>query len=150
MLSQVSFMQCSWRMISRCDRNLSNLQEPVYIEMGDPRYRWGNPLRWGNPPVHTISYFNLIAFTWYVGWSYETLYGQAGWPPKRVTSPTWGPPSPCKQALKAAWKYIVRYSPNTGTHLVHRNLHFHLILLIQNFERKSVSPRLTLFLKCRN
>ena len=22
-------------------------------------------------------------------------------PPKRVTSPTWGPPPPCKQALKA-------------------------------------------------
>ena len=21
-------------------------------------------------------------------------------PPKRVTSPTWGPPSPCKQALR--------------------------------------------------
>ena len=23
-------------------------------------------------------------------------------PPKRVTSPTWGPPSPCKQALSRA------------------------------------------------
>ena len=23
-------------------------------------------------------------------------------PPKRVTSPTWGPPSPCKQALRKA------------------------------------------------
>ena len=24
-------------------------------------------------------------------------------PPKRVTSPTWGPPPPCKQALNAHW-----------------------------------------------
>ena len=32
-------------------------------------------------------------------------------PPKRVTSPTWGPPPPCKQALKlssvsAHWAYL--------------------------------------------
>ena len=26
--------------------------------------RWGDPLRWGNPPVHKISYFHLITFTW--------------------------------------------------------------------------------------
>ena len=26
--------------------------------------RWGNLLRWGNPPVHRISHFNLITFTW--------------------------------------------------------------------------------------
>ena len=25
--------------------------------------RCGNPLRWGNPPVHTISHFNVITFT---------------------------------------------------------------------------------------
>ena len=25
--------------------------------------RHGNPLRWGNPPVHIISHFNLITFT---------------------------------------------------------------------------------------
>ena len=24
-------------------------------------------------------------------------------PPKRVTSPTWGPPPPCKQALRSVW-----------------------------------------------
>ena len=24
---------------------------------------------------------------------------QVGYPPKRVTTPTWGPPPPCKQAL---------------------------------------------------
>ena len=24
-------------------------------------------------------------------------------PPKQVTSPTWGPPPPCKQALRAFW-----------------------------------------------
>ena len=26
--------------------------------------RWGNRLRCGNPPVHIISHFNLITFTW--------------------------------------------------------------------------------------
>ena len=26
--------------------------------------RWGNPPRWGNTPVHIISHFILIAFTW--------------------------------------------------------------------------------------
>ena len=25
--------------------------------------RWGNPLRWGNLPVHIISHFNVITFT---------------------------------------------------------------------------------------
>ena len=25
-------------------------------------------------------------------------------PPKRVASPTWGPPPPCKQALRSVWK----------------------------------------------
>ena len=31
-------------------------------------------------------------------------------PPKRVTSPTWGPPSPCKQALrKAQFKIMIYY-----------------------------------------
>ena len=29
----------------------------------------------------------------------ERICGQAGYPPKRVTSPSWGPPPPCKQAL---------------------------------------------------
>ena len=30
--------------------------------------RWGNPLRLGNPPVHIISHFKLITFTWSVRW----------------------------------------------------------------------------------
>ena len=42
--------------------------------------RWGNLLRWGNSPVHIISHFNLISFTWWVGWPYERLYGQASYP----------------------------------------------------------------------
>ena len=29
----------------------------------------------------------------------ERICGQAGYPPKRVTSPSWGPSPPCKQAL---------------------------------------------------
>ena len=31
---------------------------PVYREVEDFG-RWGNPLRWDNPPVHVISHFNL-------------------------------------------------------------------------------------------
>ena len=31
---------------------------PVYREVED-FCRWGNPLRWDNPPVHVISHFNL-------------------------------------------------------------------------------------------
>ena len=30
----------------------------------------------------------------------DHVYGQAGYPPKRVTSPNWGPTPPCKQALR--------------------------------------------------
>ena len=30
-------------------------------------------------------------------------------PPKRVTSPTWGPPPPCKQALKKTRKLRFTY-----------------------------------------
>ena len=26
--------------------------------------RWGDLIRWGNPPVHIISHFNVITFTW--------------------------------------------------------------------------------------
>ena len=43
-------------------------------------WRWGTPGRWGNQPVHIISHFK---------------WGD----PPRFTSPTWGPPRPCKQAL---------------------------------------------------
>ena len=42
------------------------------------------------------------------------LYGQAGYPPsKRVTSPTWGPQSLCKQALED-WKGSDRKSKARG------------------------------------
>ena len=29
-------------------------------------------------------------------------------PPKRVTSPTWGPPPPCKQALNINYDYVIK------------------------------------------
>ena len=48
--------------------------------------KWGNPFRWGNPPVHIQS---LILM----------------WSRLHVTSPTWGPPTSCKQALKEAWSH---------------------------------------------
>ena len=36
-------------------------------------------------------------------------------PPKRVTSPTWGPPLPCKQARSEDWRIIVRSIINTSS-----------------------------------
>ena len=29
-------------------------------------------------------------------------------PPKQVTSPTWGLPPPCKQAIRHIWQYVLR------------------------------------------
>ena len=46
-------------------------------------WRCGTQRRWGNPPVHTISHFNVIRWN----------------NPPHVTSPTWGPPPSWKQAL---------------------------------------------------
>ena len=51
-------------------------------------WRWGTPGRWGSTSIHIISHFNVIAFTWLVGWS------------PHVSLPTWSPPPLCKQALK--------------------------------------------------
>ena len=34
-------------------------------------------------------------------------------PPKRVTSPTWGPPPPCKQTLTRSTQHLIRYSSPT-------------------------------------
>ena len=79
--------------------------------------RWGNPLGWGNPPVHIISHFNLTTF--------RDRWGN----PPRVTSPTWGPPAPCKQALniisivdysewtKIALRAVTIYRPETYTNI---------------------------------
>ena len=33
-------------------------------------------------------------------------------PPRRGTSPTWGLPPPCEQALKGKW-YVRRFDPDT-------------------------------------
>ena len=55
---------------------------------GGPQRGEVTRLRWGNPPVHIISPFNLITFTWYSDrWSNTP----------HVTSPIWGPPPLCKQ-----------------------------------------------------
>ena len=76
------------------------INKGLFTSRWETQGRLGKPHRWGNPPVHIISRFNLITFTWSVGWPYERLYGQAGYTPlKRATSPTWGPPSPCIQSL---------------------------------------------------
>ena len=73
---------------------------PVYMEVGGPG-RWGNLLRWSKTPTHKFSCFNLIKFTWFVGWPYIRDYMNR-WvtSPKRATLPTWVPPPPCKQTLR--------------------------------------------------
>ena len=39
---------------------------------------------------------------------HKRLYEQAGYPPKQVTSPTWGPLPPCKRALNYPfWSYAI-------------------------------------------
>ena len=51
------------------------------------------PGRWGNPPVHIISYCNLITFT--DRWGDHIRDYMDRW----ITSLTCGSPPPCKQAL---------------------------------------------------
>ena len=65
----------------------------------------GKLLRWGNPPVHIIFQVNLITFSWSVAGDHMRDYMDTRvTPPKRVNSPTWGPPPPCKQAPR--WRLI--------------------------------------------
>ena len=35
-------------------------------------------------------------------------------PPKRVTSPIWGTPPSCKQALRSFWKFHLAFVQNNG------------------------------------
>ena len=42
-------------------------------------------------------------------------------PPKRVTSPTWGPPPPCKQAL-SFWKFHVVVVQNNGKEMYKKSV----------------------------
>ena len=37
---------------------------PLFLSYSPFTWRRGTPVRWGNPPVHIISHFNLIMFTW--------------------------------------------------------------------------------------
>ena len=46
--------------------------------------------------------------------------------PKRVTSPTWGPPPPCKQALKPEFFFLKR----AGRFLVDKSLVQELVLIL--------------------
>ena len=62
--------------------------------------RWGNLLRWGNP----LSILSLTFIWWRLhdrlGDHMRDYMNRRFTPPKLVTSLTWGPPPPCKQALK--------------------------------------------------
>ena len=39
--------------------------------LGGATWYGNGPLSWGNPPVHIISHFNLITFTWQVKWPFK-------------------------------------------------------------------------------
>ena len=41
-------------------------------------------------------------------------------PPKRVTSPTWGPPPPCKQALSEEYQFSAKWQPSDHHEVVLR------------------------------
>ena len=80
---------------------------------GGPQAVEGTHLGWDNPPVHTISHMvtppppppsckgDQIKITDYMD-MWVTL-------PKRATSPAWGPPPPCKQALRVVSKRVCGY-----------------------------------------
>ena len=67
---------------------------------GNPVWQTGLPASAGHPTYH----INVIKLKWENIWT-----GGLPHPPKRVTSPTWGPPPPSKQALR--WiLLVVKYS----------------------------------------
>ena len=62
---------------------------PVYMEVGDPMQV--GEVKYGGSP-HLSCKRDKIKMRDYMD--------KRVTPPKRVTSPTWGPPPPCKQALR--------------------------------------------------
>ena len=46
-------------------------------------------------------------------------------PPKLVTSPTWGPPPPCKQAVRKTWLHEVPSDNTRATRPLSVIHHFH-------------------------
>ena len=87
----MSFLLSDWLYsdFMECENKSYNIKGLFTWRCGTPG-RWGNPLRWGNPPVHIMIHYKIK--TWL------RLHDRWGDPP-HVTSPTWGPPPPCKQAV---------------------------------------------------
>ena len=94
----MSFLLSDWLYFGfmECDNTLHNIKGLFTWRCGTPG-RWGNPVRWSNPPVHKMSHFKIKI------WS--RLHDRWGDPP-HVTSPTWGPPPPCKQALSLLMTFL--------------------------------------------
>ena len=74
-------------------------------------WRWGTPgaFKWGNPPVHIISHFNLITFTWYCD--------------------RWSDPPPSQQGVKFCHVNVSRWGNLPGQGQIHgtsnsRKIHF--------------------------
>ena len=94
----MSFLLSDWLYsgFMECDNTSYNIKG-LFTWRCRTRGRWGNLLRWGNPPVHKMSHFKIKI------WS--RLHDRWGDPP-HVTSPTWGPPPPCKQALSLLMTFL--------------------------------------------
>ena len=58
------FSSCCCRHRCGCLRSLTLKTKGVFTWRWGTPGKWGNPLRWSKPPVHIISHFNLITFTW--------------------------------------------------------------------------------------
>ena len=58
------FSSCCCRHRCGCLRSLTLKTKGVFTWRRGTPGKWGNPLRWSKPPVHIISHFNLITFTW--------------------------------------------------------------------------------------
>ena len=48
----------------KVNKNTYDISSQKRVTKGLFTWRWGTPVRWGNPPVHVISHFNLVTFTW--------------------------------------------------------------------------------------
>ena len=82
----------------------------VYMAKFDPGWE-GYPVWQIRLPAlagHPTYHINVINLKWEIIWTGGLP------PPKRVTSPTWSPPPPCKQALRSFWKFHVVVVQNNG------------------------------------
>ena len=85
--------------VSRIQLRLAWVTSPWNVDVAKFDLSWeGYPVRQTGLPTlkgHPTKHVNVIKLKWEIIW-------RGGLPPKWVTMPTWGPPPPCKQALKVS------------------------------------------------